>query len=133
MVTEKQNKDMLRKIEENKNKGIPITRIQKQIDKVFMDLISKGIACKQNFWCCQTCGSSAMSDYEDNPNFDGYCFYHNQDYDGLKKQGVTYLSYGSFRDNNMIDIGKKIVKAFRKEGIKVTWNGKAESRILIEF
>jgi hypothetical protein len=132
MVTKEQNKKILKVIEE-KPKRYPIKDIQRQIAKVFLELEKQKVKCEQNFWCCQTCGCSAMNDYEDNLNYEGYCFFHNQDFDTLKIEGVTHLSYGSFREKTMEEIGDRIFKMFKKEGIKVTWNGNSNSRIMIDF
>ena len=112
----------------------PIKKIEEKITKVFDKLEKQRIVCRQNFWCCQTCGShNLIQSYDKNLNYDGYCFYHNQDYDDLKKANYTYLSYGGFRDEDMISIGLKIVKAFKKEGIQVFWDGSPNTRIRIEF
>ena len=102
-----------------------------RIAKVFKELDKQKIKGEQDFWCCQTCGSNAMLDYEE--DYDGFVFYHNQDTDTLKSDGYTHLSFGSFRDVYVVDIAHKIVKAFQDEGIKVVWNGDVNTRIMIEF
>ena len=119
---------MLRKIEDKKPN---IKTIMNRIEKVFNKLEKQKIIGKQKFWCCQTCGSSAMNDYEN--EYDGYVFYHEQDYDSLKSDGYTHLAYGSFRDEDILEIANKIVKAFEDEKIEVMWNGKVETRIEIKF
>ena len=108
-----------------------IQKIQGKIDKVFEALDKQKIKGEQSFWCCQTCGASAMEDYE--AEYDGYVFYHKQDFDTLKSDGYTHLSFGSFRDVYILDIAHKIVKAFQDEGIKVNWNGDINTRIQIDF
>jgi hypothetical protein len=128
MVTKKQTKKMLDVIEDRK---LTTKEMMNRIAKVFEVLEKQKIKCEQNFWCCQTCGSSAMDEYAN--DYEGYCFYHNQDFDGLKKDRYTHLSYNGFKDIDSLEIGKKIMKAFRDKKIKVTWNGKVESRIMVEF
>lgn len=108
-----------------------IKQIQNRIAKVFKELDKQKIKGEQDFWCCQTCGSSAMDDYQN--TYDGYVFYHNQDTDTLKSDGYTYLSFGSFKDVYVLDVAHKIVKAFQDEGIKVNWDGNINTRIQIEF
>jgi hypothetical protein len=108
-----------------------IKKIQSRIEKVFKELEKQKIIGEQEFWCCQTCGASAMEDFED--KYDGYVFYHSQDFDSLKSEGYTYLSFGSFRDVYILDIAHKIVKAFQDEGIKVNWNGDINTRIMVDF
>ena len=105
--------------------------ITRKITKVFKALQKQKIKGKQNFWCCQTCVSYGMKDYEN--KYDGYVFYHNQDYETLKSDGYTYLSFDGFKDNNPIDIANKIIKAFQKEGIKTIWDKNIGTRIQINF
>lgn len=108
-----------------------ITQIKSKIEKVFEALDKQKIKGEQDFWCCQTCGSNAMLDYS--KDYEGFVFYHNQDTDTLKSENYTYLSYGNFGDASATDIAHRIVKAFQDEGIKVTWDGNINTRILIEF
>jgi hypothetical protein len=116
-----------------------IKEIKNKIDKVFTELEKVKVQGKQNFWCCQTCGGSAMEDYGDTQDsngeylYDGYVFYHSQDYDTLKSDGYTYLSFAGFRDVSGIDIANRIIKAFQDECIDVEWNGDTNARIKIDF
>lgn len=90
----------------------------KNLKLAFKELNNIGYFAKQNFWCCQSCGTNAIP-----ADINKYVFYHNQDNDSLQRTGSTYLSWGG--DAN------EIMSVFNKHDIKTYWNGNDDTRILI--
>lgn len=91
------------------------------INKAFRMLRKLGYFAKQNFWCCSTCGWSAMTEEESKKAV----FYHMQDNDNLKEQGACYLSWSGD--------GQEIVKTLSDSGVKTEWSGKSGERIKIHL
>lgn len=103
------------------------------------DLKEHGILFLNNYWCCQSCaGSSLTIDFEngDLNDYFGYCYYHNQDLEGFEKNGKLYLAWGclldGFNDNNVTEIGNKIVEIAQKHNFTINWNGSTATRIIIQ-
>lgn len=71
---------------------------------------------------------------DNNKKSEGYCFYHGQDLERAIQGKGLYISFQKI--NNESDtvskqIANKIVQILEKHNLKVEWNGKADSRILI--
>lgn len=63
----------------------------KQIDRVFNAFRRKGIICRKNFLCCQSCGHASLSGLFPNRS---YVFYHAQNADDLRNgEPYVYLKY----------------------------------------
>lgn len=90
-----------------------------KIKTAFAELRSLGYVARENFQCCQSCGWSALSKKEAKKAV----FYHKQDGDDLINDGSCHLAWAGN--------GKEIISVLQKHGIKVEWNGKKDTRILI--
>lgn len=102
---------------------VPSQHVAKVVDALavaFDDLRKQGYKARQNFMCCQTCGSASLRG-----KGLGYVFYHNQDMDRLNAGGGTYLAY----DGD----GMVIVKALLKAGLRVQWNTEENERIYVDM
>lgn len=97
-----------------------------KIRSAFKELRKLGWFARMNFWCCQNCGCSAVPKKFN----DKFTFYHNQDAESIDEYGNIkdgmYLTHGEGGDAN------EIVNTLRKHGLKVTWNGDNNTRILVE-
>lgn len=125
-------KAMLECLEEQKQ-WPEITDCDK-LTKAFKELSSNGIVAKENFTCCQTCGSSEISDYAEKQDY-GYVFYHQQDTERAVEGGGVYLSYGhiGLAKKSMKELTEQIMKTLEKNELKVIWNGQTNTRMLIEL
>jgi hypothetical protein len=107
------------------------------ISKAFKKLKNHSIVAREDYTCCQNCGCARISKYSD--RYDGYCFYHDQDFECAKETGKLWLAYGDFEiddsgenDNELPkQIGKTIVKVLKSFKLKVEWNGDPSERILV--
>jgi hypothetical protein len=94
--------------------------IQKKLDLFFSKLNEKGYCAKQDLGDCQTCGLAELP-----KDVTKYVFYHNQDTENLCERKSCYLTWGGN--------GNEIVEIAKETNIKVEWDGKNETRILIDF
>ena len=93
------------------------------INQAFRELRKKGYFARQSFWCCQSCGWSAVP--EDKAK--KVVFYHKQDADHIKEgtigNGGLYLAWAGN--------GKEIANTFTNLGFKVDWDGTDGKRICV--
>ncbi|MBL8546833.1 MAG: hypothetical protein JNL81_10230 [Hyphomonadaceae bacterium] len=110
-----------------------------RLDAAFAELDATGIAARQDFLCCQTCGVAAMpEEFErmkqagQEPR--GYIFYHGQDTErGVEGMGV-YLSFGHVtfdEDERAVAIAREVVAVLQRHGLKPDWDGTFGQRILL--
>jgi hypothetical protein len=134
------------------NKILSYAEFKQRIVIAFKALRKQGYICRQDFWCCQSCGCSAISQMkkakgQDNPKF---VFWHHQDtsgfhdatsnfshrmrgYERLKAMNVgepelpnppgLYVSWGGD--------GEAIVKALNDAKLVTDWDGTAGQQIWI--
>ncbi len=101
---------------------------KKEINNAFKQLRKLGFVARQNFWCCQTCATSALTQAPYNlKDGDKFVFYHNQDAQNLKFYGRCHLAFGA-----TVEDGKVIARIFQEQGLKVTWDETMDHRIEIE-
>lgn len=113
----------------------------------FSALRKQGIIARQNFLCCQSCASSALSgiavkQHTEGKPVNGVVYYHRQDNNTLKESGYVYLAYGDVSHYEegkpevsmglpTIEVGKLVVKAVAATGLKVDWDGNEGTRIKV--
>jgi hypothetical protein len=97
----------------------PYIMAQSNLTKAFKALRKKGYFARQNFWCCQSCAWSAMTDEQANKTV----FYHRQDADDLRDSGTCHLAWSGN--------GQEIVDVLKENGVEVDWNGGDGTRIKI--
>jgi len=120
-------------------RGWPATTDCNRLDRCFADLEKDGIVARQNFTCCQTCGHAEIGDEiaaaEKRGAVAGYTFYHQQDTEHAAEGGGVYLAYGalSAEEAKSLAVANRIVDALGRAGLKVTWDGKSSSRILVQL
>jgi len=96
-----------------------IKQFKNVLKKCEKKLFKRGIIFKQQWWCCMTCGNSAMeTEFEKNPKYEnlkGYLYYHDQTYDGIKEnieegnQKITFFTqWGCFTPYRIKDNGISI-------------------------
>lgn len=92
-------------------------KIARRIDDAFAALREQGFFAKANHTCCQSCG---LADIPEDKEM-AYVFYHAQDAERLKDDGVCYLAWGG--------CGQTICTALRDQHLEVDWNGSEHTRI----
>lgn len=117
-----------------------------KLKEAFSLLRKQKMIARQNFSCCGTCGSYEISVMGDEKGKKtgiypaGYVFYHRQDTDTLKRNGVVYLRYGNFSNRNdktrkgsleTAEVGKLIVEAMKAVGLETEWDGDTGHCILV--
>lgn len=108
-----------------------------RLDWLFAYLESTGVAARQNFWCCQTCATSAMhseisaSDKE----YVGFVYFHAQDSERAANGGPLTMTYGADddEDENIRRVGIRLMKAASIAGLKIIWSGDTNERIKIKM
>jgi hypothetical protein len=94
-------------------------KIARRIDDAFAALRAQGFFAKAHHTCCQSCGLAEIPDNKE----DSYVFYHMQDADYLKEDGICYLAWGG--------CGQTICTALRDQHLEVDWNGSEHTRIAV--
>lgn len=99
-----------------------MTTTRELVTQAFKKLRKAGYFAKQNFWCCMSCGLSAIPE-----DAEKFVFYHNQDNDAWNKEKELdrplHLCWGGD--------GKEIVSILESVGLNTEWNGNDDSRIAI--
>ena len=99
-------------------------KIARRIDDAFAALREMGFFAKANHTCCQSCGLAEIPEDKEM----AYVFYHMQDLEGLKQDGVCYLAWGGKVGEKF---GHTICDTIRKAGLEVDWNGSENTRIKV--
>jgi len=103
-------------------------KIARRIDEAFAALREQGFFAKANHTCCQSCG---LADIPADKEM-AYVFYHMQDAERLKDDGVCYLAWGfSGPTLETKRKGRLICTALREAGLEVDWNGSQHTRIAV--
>lgn len=122
-----------------------------RLDQAFARLSADGIVARQDFACCSSCAHAEIWDEVTDPEaWRGYVWFHRQDTERAVAGDGLYLGYGA-RDEEPsglrrllgaraggdarggpVAIGREITQALLATGLPVTWNGKAETRILVD-
>lgn len=71
---------------------------------------------------------------DNNEKSEGYCFYHGQDLERAVRGDGLNISFQKINNESDVvskEIAKKIVAVLEKHDLKVDWNGKALSKILL--
>lgn len=100
-----------------------------RLTEAFADLDGRGIVARENFTCCQNCGSTEIWGEADDATR-GYAFFHMQDTEHAPG-GSLHLAYGS-RSNTVEDvvaIGGEVVKVLGEHGLRTEWDGSNKTRI----
>jgi len=103
-------------------------KIARAIDDAFAALREQGFFAKAHHTCCQSCGLAEIPE----GRYDEYVFYHMQDAEYLKQDGVCYLSWGF--SGPTLETKRKarvICTALREAGLEVDWNGSEHTRIKV--
>jgi hypothetical protein len=111
-----------------------------RLDDAFAELNDRGIVCRQDFSCCGNCGvyeigGEMHAQRVAGRTVRGYAFYHMQDTGGAVERGGLYLNYGSAEqgEDAAVKVGREIVAALERHGLKTTWNGRWDTRIGVEL
>lgn len=118
----------------------PETTDNDRLEAAFTELEAGGIICRENFSCCNTCGSAEIWAEVDDandviPHVRGWIFYHMQDTESAVEGGGIYLSYGAVADtkNAPLAIAREVVRTLTNHGLHVDWNGDITRRIMVEL
>ena len=95
------------------------TKRYNRLNKAFEDLRKQGYFAEQNFWCCNSCGWSAMTDEQSKKAV----FYHEQE-DEYKSSDKLHLSWSG--DAN------EIMRIFNLNNICTLWDGSEDTKIIIK-
>ncbi|THV21665.1 DUF6891 domain-containing protein [Glycomyces paridis] len=97
----------------------------------FARLDDDGVIARENFACCQNCGTSEIWGHAEERHR-GYVFFHMQDTERAP-DGSLYLSYGSRSntDESVAAIGAEVVKTLGEHGLRTEWDGSNKSRIVV--
>lgn len=101
-------------------------KIKSRIRGAFKKLEGEHIIARANFSCCGSCASFELGTLIDECKYDGYAYYHAQDNDSLNECGNVFIGYSD------LATGKKVFEQLKKSHLKVSWNGKEDTRIFVE-
>jgi hypothetical protein len=111
------------------------------ITELFKRLRQVGLFARQDYWCCNSCGCSALTDDMRSKHV-GWAFYHHQDmqsafnsdtWDMDFLQRPLYLTYGDpkGKGEDTIAVGNMIVAIMSELGLQTEWDGNPNKRIAI--
>lgn len=105
-----------------------------KLSNAFNELTENGIIAKENFTCCNSCGSYEIAQHAIKGDV-GYVFYHQQDTERAVEGEGVYLSYGHIgvAKKSLSEITEQIVQTIEKHGLKVEWNGSVNTRMLVNL
>ncbi|HEX6037889.1 DUF6891 domain-containing protein, partial [Longimicrobium sp.] len=109
-----------------------------RLDRAFEALEERGIVARQNFSCCQSCGSREIwgeVDEAEEMGMDvrGHTYYHVQDTEGAVEGGGLHLAYGAMEEGGIVDVGREIVEVLNAHGLATDWNGSPDLRIHVQL
>ncbi|MEV5748014.1 hypothetical protein AB0L00_09365 [Actinoallomurus sp. NPDC052308] len=102
--------------------------------RAFRELETAGIIARENFTCCQSCGTAEIGgEAPEGAEPRGYVFCHHQDVQAAVGGHGVYLSYGAFGGDEAATtrIGEEIVAVLRRHGLTPDWNGDSGRRIAV--
>ena len=115
---------------------IMYTNVKYKLNQAFKEIRKEGILARQNFSCCQGCGSydlvEAAEQQEKNGKKKvlGYVFYHRQDNEKFLETGKVHLAFTSLhKDLSTKQLGLMIVAILLKNGICLNWDYTSNTRI----
>jgi hypothetical protein len=103
--------------------------LMERIKDAFEVLREHGYFAQQDWWCCQSCGVTAVPDEACDDGQWRYVFYHGQDTqniaDALRegRRPQCYLSWAG--------AGEEIAAEMRAAGLDVEWDGSDDRRICV--
>lgn len=121
-------------------KAIKMTAAEWKAAKAKMDPIFAGLA--KELVVLQDAGTTQEDGFSDcseefrarggtGAGLRGFCFYTRQDLNRAKRSSQLSLAFWGAPDGNdeaMLEVGEKVVDAFRKSGFTVDWNGSPKMR-----
>ena len=104
------------------------------------ELENTGIACRDNFTCCGSCGAAAIGEEmreltKSGTAARGYMFFHEQDVESATEGDGLYLNYGDKTGDHdaSVLIGKEVCRVLAKHGIETDWNQSIDMRIHVRM
>jgi hypothetical protein len=111
------------------------------------------LICRQNFMCCQGCGSAELGSRMQEENkkkpgrWNGVAFFHRQSEESLKQHGDVCIYYfhstdcsdpsGAIVDENRpkdaTQVGQCIKEACEAHGLDVEWNGSSMQAVTVRL
>jgi hypothetical protein len=122
---------------------------QDRLNKVFKEFRKRGLIARQNFSCCGSCAGAELANWYGArraagkaEQYKGLVFYHRQNTEHLRNDGITYLAYGelSHYENGEVkfktplstkEVGDIIADVLKKHNMHFEWNGDPDEKILI--
>ena len=96
--------------------------MDRRLAVAFRNLRKAGYLAKRNFWCCGSCGVSAIE--RNYPKYQNrYVFASKQSESDLRNRGVLRVDWAG--------LGVEIVRLIEEAGLVVEWSGNSEQRICI--
>lgn len=119
--------------------------IYTQLGVAFEALRKAGFIARRGFSCCRGCAGSQLAidleakSEDKRAKVRGAVFYTKQDADHLRKEEDFYLAFGPIHSQKFGKVGEatetigaEAVRLLRESGVEVSWDGKAETCILVE-
>lgn len=98
----------------------------------FNSLNEKGIIAGWFGGCCQSCAWAEIEEI-DHINFIGAAFATEQDAANLLKEGLCFISYDAFDENeeSAIKVAGLTIEALQNAGFEVIWSGDITERLKV--
>lgn len=109
-----------------------------RLDAAFAEMEARGIVARQDFSCCNNCGSQEIWAEVDEAvragrGIHGCTFYHEQDTEGAVEGGGLHLGFQAVAEGEeaMAAVAREIVDVLRAHGLPTEWDGSTSRRIYI--
>lgn len=109
-----------------------------RLDAAFVELERQyGLIARHDYACCSSCGLHSLKREfrEGGKRSKGYTFYCVQTTDYAMESGELHLQHGAFDTEGYCehdrDLGLTIASVMQAHGLKINWNGKADTTIQV--
>ncbi len=105
-----------------------------RIARAFRRFRKNGGLAKMGFMCCRSCASQALYCIAREHGLKKVAFWCKQTDANSRKTGLIHVSYfhTSGRSKDAVTVATELAEEFRSCGLKVEWNGEANTTILVK-
>lgn len=103
---------------------------RKKLRRSFEELRKDGILAEEAFSCCTTCATSEIAQMINEKKALGGVYWNCQDEESFRQSGEVMIGFvdGSA---SAIEVAKRAVMEFERQGLNVRWDGSAKRKIEI--
>lgn len=121
------------------DRGLTYEANMEKVAAAFKAMRANGLVARQNFMCCGSCASSALSDQLNKARgkgkaVKGAVYFHRQDSECALDYGKLYIGFGAGGENaeaDCLEVGRIAVECLRAAGLEVKWDNSVWTRPVV--